>query len=73
MADAALEQLIDVAALDRFVYENVPRTSAPLDVKKHVAGFSNETFYVTCGDQRWVLRRPPRGPLLPTAHDVVRE
>ena len=73
MADATLEQLIDVAALERFVHANVPGTSAPLDVKKHIAGFSNETFFVTCGDQRWVLRRPPRGPLLPTAHDVVRE
>ena len=25
------------------------------------------------GRQQWVLRRPPAGPLLPTAHDVVRE
>ena len=73
MADAALEQLIDVPALERFVHANVPGATAPLEVQKHVAGFSNETFYVTCGDQRWVLRRPPRGPLLPTAHDVVRE
>jgi aminoglycoside phosphotransferase (APT) family kinase protein len=73
MADAALEQLIDVASLERFVHANVPGATAPLDVKKHGAGFSNETFFVTCGEQRWVLRRPPRGPLLPTAHDVVRE
>ena len=73
MADAALQELIDVAALERFVHANVPGASAPLDVKKHIAGFSNETFFVTCGEQRWVLRRPPRGPLLPTAHDVVRE
>src|SRR5512139_1156312 len=73
MADATLEQLIDVAALERFVHANVPGTTGPIDVQKHIAGFSNETFYVTCGANRWVLRRPPRGPLLPTAHDVVRE
>ena len=73
MADATLDQLIDVAALQRFVHANVPGATQPLEVQKHVAGFSNETFYVTCGAQRWVLRRPPRGPLLPTAHDVVRE
>jgi aminoglycoside phosphotransferase (APT) family kinase protein len=30
-------------------------------------------FYIGRGDQEWVLRRPPRGPLLPTAHDVLRE
>src|SRR5688572_7460443 len=73
MADAALEQLIDAAALERFVEEKVPESSGPLEVQKHVAGFSNETFYVTRGKDRWVLRRPPSGPPLPTAHDVVRE
>jgi aminoglycoside phosphotransferase (APT) family kinase protein len=57
MADAALEQLIDVAALERFVHANVPGANEPLDVKKHIAGFSNETFFVTCGEQRRGLRR----------------
>src|SRR5690606_13372777 len=42
-------------------------------VEKHIAGFSNETWFVHRAGQRYVLRRPPRGPLLPTAHDVVRE
>jgi aminoglycoside phosphotransferase (APT) family kinase protein len=36
-------------------------------------GHSNLTFRVTRGSASWVLRRPPAGPLLPTAHDVVRE
>lgn len=38
-------------------------------------GHSNLTFLVRreSGDAEWVLRRPPLGPLLPTAHDVVRE
>ncbi|MGH8968640.1 MAG: phosphotransferase family protein [Actinomycetes bacterium] len=36
-------------------------------------GHSNLTYAVSCGDHDWVLRRPPAGPLLPTAHDVVRE
>jgi aminoglycoside phosphotransferase (APT) family kinase protein len=42
-------------------------------VSKHEAGYSNETFYITRGSQHWVMRRPPRGELLPTAHDVLRE
>ena len=36
-------------------------------------GHSNLTFLVRRGGGELVLRRPPRGPLLPTAHDVVRE
>ena len=36
-------------------------------------GHSNLTFRVVAGGSSWVLRRPPAGPLLPTAHDVLRE
>lgn len=36
-------------------------------------GHSNITFVVSRSDHRWVLRRPPRPPLPPTAHDVLRE
>jgi aminoglycoside phosphotransferase (APT) family kinase protein len=37
-------------------------------------GKSNITLIATAADgQRWVLRRPPLGKLLPTAHDVARE
>jgi aminoglycoside phosphotransferase (APT) family kinase protein len=36
-------------------------------------GRSNLTYAVTDGTDRWVLRRPPLGHVLPTAHDMVRE
>ncbi len=36
-------------------------------------GHSNITYAVTRGDARFVLRRPPRGPLPPSAHDMLRE
>jgi aminoglycoside phosphotransferase (APT) family kinase protein len=36
-------------------------------------GRSNVTYLVTRGDARFVLRRPPRPPIAPSAHDVVRE
>jgi aminoglycoside phosphotransferase (APT) family kinase protein len=36
-------------------------------------GHSNVTYLVTRGDAEFVLRRPPRGPLPPSAHDVLRE
>jgi aminoglycoside phosphotransferase (APT) family kinase protein len=73
MAETPLAELIDLSALERFVNERVPGERGPITVEKHVAGYSNETFYVTRGSAQWVLRRPPRGPLLPTAHDVLRE
>lgn len=36
-------------------------------------GGSNFTFLVERDDDRFVLRRPPRPPLPPSAHDMVRE
>ena len=36
-------------------------------------GHSNVTYAVARGGRRFVLRRPPRGPLPPSAHDVLRE
>lgn len=36
-------------------------------------GHSNVTFLLRRGSERLVLRRPPRGPLPPSAHDVLRE
>ncbi|MCW2998791.1 MAG: phosphotransferase family protein [Solirubrobacterales bacterium] len=36
-------------------------------------GHSNVTYAVRRGDASFVLRRPPRGPLPPSAHDMLRE
>jgi aminoglycoside phosphotransferase (APT) family kinase protein len=36
-------------------------------------GHSNVTYLLRRGDERFVLRRPPRPPLPPSAHDVLRE
>ena len=48
--------------------------SAPLDFKLIAGGRSNMSFTVTDAiGRRFVLRRPPLGKLLPSAHDVARE
>jgi aminoglycoside phosphotransferase (APT) family kinase protein len=36
-------------------------------------GHSNITYAITRGGEKFVLRRPPRPPLPPSAHDVLRE
>src|SRR5713226_7500756 len=68
-----LPPLVDESNLQTYLAEQLPDGDAPVRAEKIQAGHSNETFMVTRGAQRWVLRRPPRGPLLPTAHDVLRE
>ena len=44
-----------------------------LEAERIGEGHSNITFLVRRGDARAVLRRPPRPPLPPSAHDVLRE
>lgn len=44
-----------------------------LEVEPIGDGHSNVTYLLRRGDDRVVLRRPPRGPLPPSAHDVLRE
>jgi aminoglycoside phosphotransferase (APT) family kinase protein len=70
---SVLPALIDPDALRRYLATHLPGHDAPLTVERVRSGHSNETCFVTLGDEQWVLRRPPRGPLLPTAHDVGRE
>ena len=45
----------------------------PLEAERIGEGHSNVTFLVRRGGERIVLRRPPRPPLPPSAHDVLRE
>ena len=46
----------------------------PLSFERIGLGQSNLTYLVRDGQERkWVLRRPPLGELLASAHDVARE
>ena len=47
--------------------------AGPLEAERIGEGHSNVTYLVRRGDDRLVLRRPPRPPLPPSAHDVLRE
>jgi aminoglycoside phosphotransferase (APT) family kinase protein len=60
-------------AVERFFAEHVPGGSGPLRFSLISGGRSNLTYLVEGEGQRWVLRRPPLGHVLPTAHDMARE
>ncbi|WP_042417678.1 phosphotransferase family protein [Streptacidiphilus anmyonensis] len=47
--------------------------TGPLTAALISGGKSNLTYRLTDGNHRWVLRRPPLGHVLATAHDMVRE
>lgn len=68
----SLPQLVDEEALATYLDDRLG-DSVPIEVQRHQAGHSNETFFVKRGKLDLVLRRPPLGAFLPTAHDVGRE
>jgi aminoglycoside phosphotransferase (APT) family kinase protein len=45
----------------------------PIEVERLGDGHSNETFRVSRDGRDWVLRRPPRPPFPPAAHNIPRE
>ncbi|MGZ8648326.1 MAG: phosphotransferase family protein [Solirubrobacteraceae bacterium] len=58
-----LEAFLDAAGLGE----------GPLEAEPIGEGHSNVTYLVHRNGRAWVLRRPPRPPLPPSAHDVLRE
>ena len=63
----------DVAALERFMRENVEGFAGALEVEQFRGGQSNPTYRLSAGGKRYVMRRKPPGKLLPSAHAVDRE
>ena len=65
---------VDLAALRGwFASEVVGASGEPLWAELIAGGRSNLTYVVGDGTSEWVLRRPPLGHVLPTAHDMARE
>jgi aminoglycoside phosphotransferase (APT) family kinase protein len=66
-------QGIDIPRVTAWIAEHTEITP-PLSFKLIAGGRSNMTFTVTdAAGRRFVLRRPPLGKLLPSAHDMARE
>jgi aminoglycoside phosphotransferase (APT) family kinase protein len=65
---------VDQARLTRWLSAVVRHATPPLEVQRIGVGQSNLTYVVAdAAHRRWVLRRPPVGNLLHSAHDVLRE
>ncbi len=65
---------VDAENVSVWFAENIPGVVPPLTFVRIPGGRSNLTFEVTDrAGHKYVLRRPPTGHLLPTAHDMSRE
>lgn len=73
------EQL-DWPRLERWLRAELPAAqidgldlAQPMHVEQFGGGHSNLTYLIRFGARELVLRRPPLGPVAPTAHDMARE
>lgn len=66
---------LDLASLRNYLSAILgsPGNSAELEIKQFPGGHSNLTYLLRYGPDEFVLRRPPVGPVAPTAHDMPRE
>jgi len=65
---------IDVPKVTTWFEQHIAGATGPLQFELIAGGRSNLTFRVTdAGGQNYVLRRPPLGHVLATAHDMARE
>jgi aminoglycoside phosphotransferase (APT) family kinase protein len=69
----SMPALVDADRLAHWMDEHGLAPGEDLVVERITTGHSNEVFRVHRGPLQLALRRPPRTPLSPTAHDMARE
>jgi aminoglycoside phosphotransferase (APT) family kinase protein len=59
--------------LEAFLRDHLESANGPLSVEQFLAGYSNLTYLIKLGSEEYVLRRPPFGNRIASAHDMGRE
>ena len=63
----------DTSRLEAYLREQLPHLSGEFSVEQFPSGFSNLTYFLKMGDTEMVMRRPPFGTKVKSAHDMNRE
>jgi len=64
---------LDAGKLEAFLRERLPDLAGPLVIEQFPKGYSNLTYLIRAGEREMVLRRPPFGAKIKSAHDMGRE
>jgi aminoglycoside phosphotransferase (APT) family kinase protein len=64
---------LDLSRLESFLRNRFPDYPGPVSVEQFPSGHSNLTYLLHLGEREIVLRRPPFGSQVKTAHDMSRE
>ncbi|MGE5047069.1 MAG: phosphotransferase family protein [Deltaproteobacteria bacterium] len=72
-AEVREEERIDPARIEPFLRQALPEFTGPISVLQFPKGHSNLTYLVKAAGREAVLRRPPFGVKVKSAHDMKRE
>lgn len=64
---------LNVQQLNAYIKNNIPNFSDEFSLKQFPGGFSNLTYLINAGEKEYVLRKPPIGANIKSAHDMERE
>ena len=67
------DEQLDTTRLEPYLRAHLPRAEGRFALGQFGGGHANLTYLVRFGDDEYVLRRPPLGPVAPSAHDMRRE
>ena len=70
LIDICPDERLDLGRLEPWLRARLPAVPGALTISQFGGGHANLTYLVRC---EYVLRRPPLGPVAPTAHDMRRE
>jgi len=64
---------LNISQLEPYLMDQIEGAAKPLEVEQFPSGFSNLTYLLKMGEKELVLRRPPFGNKVASAHDMGRE
>ncbi|WP_282606999.1 phosphotransferase family protein [Pelagibius sp. Alg239-R121] len=67
------DERLELSRLEPFLRAQLPGAEGEISVLQFGGGHANLTYMISIGQDEWVLRRPPLGPVAPGAHDMKRE
>ena len=64
---------LDAHKVEAYLRQALPDLGGPFEIEQFPRGYSNLTYLLRVGERELVLRRPPFGAKIKTAHDMGRE
>jgi len=64
---------LDLRRIKNYLKDAIPGLDGEITIDQFPSGHSNLTYLITAGEREFVLRRPPFGRKVRTAHDMGRE